>query len=97
MQLAIRHTTTYTFSQPAAHGLQRLRLRPKSSHGQQVIDWQMELAGAKCEAEYEDQHKNPTALISLEPGTLSLTITCSGLVARMALSATGPASCFTWT
>ena len=80
MQLAIRHSTTYSFSQPASHGLQRLRLRPKSSHGQQVVDWKMELTGAKCEAEYEDEHKNPTALISLEPGTLSLTITCSGLV-----------------
>ncbi|MEO6717187.1 MAG: transglutaminase family protein [Novosphingobium sp.] len=80
MQLAIRHTTTYSFSQAASHGLQRLRLRPKSTHGQQVIDWKMELAGAKCEAEYEDQHNNQTALVSIEPGTRQLIIACSGLV-----------------
>ena len=80
MQLAIRHTTRYEFSQPASHGLQRVRLRPKSTHGQQVIDWKMELAGAKCEATYEDEHNNQTALISVNPGTLSLTITCNGLV-----------------
>lgn len=80
MQLAIRHTTTYSFSQPASHGLQRLRLRPKSTHGQQVAGWEMELKGAKCEAVYEDQHNNQTALISIEPGAQQLTITCSGKV-----------------
>jgi transglutaminase-like putative cysteine protease len=80
MQLAIRHTTTYLFSEPASHGLQRLRLRPKSTHGQQIINWAMDLEGAKCEADYEDEHNNQTALISVNPGTESLIITCSGLV-----------------
>jgi transglutaminase-like putative cysteine protease len=83
MQLSIRHSTSYTFSQPATHGLQRLRLRPKSTHGQQVIDWTMDVEGAKCEAEYEDENNNRTALISVNPGTLSLTITCSGLVTTL--------------
>ena len=31
MRIAIRHTTRYRFDQPPAHGLQRLRLRPKSA------------------------------------------------------------------
>ena len=68
MQLSIRHTTRYRFGQPASHGLQRLRLRPKSTHGQQVIAWAMQLEGARLEAEYEDQHGNHTALVSLEAG-----------------------------
>lgn len=80
MQLAIRHTTSYSYSQPALRGLQRLRLRPKPTHGQQIIDWKMELSGAKCQVEYEDHHKNHTALISIEPGARQLTIACSGLV-----------------
>lgn len=80
MQLSIRHTTRYQFSQPATRGLQRLRLRPKSTHGQSVIEWHMDYDGAKLEAEYEDQHCNPTVLVSVNPGAEAVTITCSGLV-----------------
>ena len=46
MRLFIRHTTRYEFANPVAHGLQRLRLKPKPTHGQQVIEWRMELEGA---------------------------------------------------
>ncbi len=81
MRLSIRHTTHYRFSQPASRGLQRLRLRPKSTHGQSVIAWRMDYDGATPECEYEDQHCNPTALVSVNPGTEAVTITCSGLVA----------------
>ncbi len=80
MQLSIRHTTHYRFGQPASHGLQRLRLRPKSTHGQSVIEWNMQLEGARLEAEYEDQHCNPTALVSVDRGVEAVNITCSGLV-----------------
>lgn len=80
MRLSIRHTTHYQFSQPATRGLQRLRLRPKSTHGQSVIEWHMDYEGVKLEADYEDQHCNPTALVSVTPGVTSVKITCSGLV-----------------
>ena len=68
MQLSIRHTTRYEFSQPASRGLQRLRLKPKPTHGQQVLEWEMELEGARPEVEYDDQHHNHTSLVSVEPG-----------------------------
>ncbi len=45
MRLAISHTTRYEFSDPIYYGLQRLRLRPKPTHGQTVVDWQMEFDG----------------------------------------------------
>ena len=80
MRLAIRHTTRYQFSQPATRGLQRLRLRPKTTNGQTVIDWRMDYSGAKLEAEYDDQHCNHTMLVSVLPGTDSVTIACEGLV-----------------
>ena len=80
MRLAIRHTTRYDFSLPLAQGLQRLRLKPKSTHGQKVIDWHMDLTGARREVEYEDQHGNAGLLISLEPGARSVTVTCTGTV-----------------
>ena len=81
MRLRIEHTTRYEFSQPVAHGLQRLRLTPKSTQGQKVLDWQMRFTGARREVDYEDHHHNRTTLISIEPGVSSVEIRCEGLVA----------------
>jgi transglutaminase-like putative cysteine protease len=80
MRLHIRHTTRYDFSQPVLHGLQRLRLTPKSSHGQSVIDWAMDFEGVRLEAEYDDHHRNRTTLVSAEPGTSVVTVVCSGTI-----------------
>lgn len=80
MRLSIRHTTRYGFSQPATHGLQRLRLTPKSTHGQSVIDWTMDFEGVRLEAEYDDHHRNRTTLVSVEPGTTAVVVVCSGTV-----------------
>ncbi|PEQ12017.1 transglutaminase [Novosphingobium sp. PC22D] len=83
MELAISHTTRYRFSQPVSYGLQRLRLRPKSTHGQEVLDWDMHFEGAKIEAEYDDQNNNHVVLVSIEPGVQNVAVTCKGLVATV--------------
>ena len=80
MRLSIRHTTRYAFSNPVYYGLQRLRLTPKPTHGQKVIDWRMEFEGAKFEVEYDDHQHNRTTLISVDPGTRELAVTCTGTV-----------------
>jgi transglutaminase-like putative cysteine protease len=80
MLLSIRHVTTYRFERPAVHGLQRLRLKPKTTHGQQVLDWDMRLEGVRFEAEYDDHNHNHTALVSILPGTEEVTIACTGRV-----------------
>ena len=80
MRLSIRHTTHYLFSQPAAHGLQRLRLRPKCSHGQKVLDWRMELSGGVRQVEYEDHNCTSALLVSVEPGAQEVAVTCTGTV-----------------
>jgi transglutaminase-like putative cysteine protease len=80
MRLSIRHQTRYSFETPVSHGLQRLRLRPKATQGQIVESWEMEYAGVVFEAEYDDHHRNHTALVSVEPGVSEVTVTCSGVV-----------------
>lgn len=80
MRIAIRHSTHYTFAQQPVQGLKRLRLMPKTTHGQRVLSWDMDCAGAEVEAEYDDGHSNHTALISIEPGAASVTISCRGLI-----------------
>ncbi len=80
MLLTVSHTTRYVFDEPVSHGLQRLRLKPKSTHGQEVLDWTMDLVGAKIEAEYDDQHNNHTTLVSLDHGVTEVVVTCRGSV-----------------
>lgn len=80
MRLSISHATSYAFSREIAHGLQRLRLTPKDTHGQEVLDWHMAYEGARPEVEYDDQHHNRTTLISVEPGARMVKVTCHGTV-----------------
>ncbi len=80
MRLRIEHTTRYEFARPVTHGLQRLRLTPKSTHGQKVLDWQMRLTGAVLQVEYEDHNHNRTDLVSVEPGVTVVEVHCEGTV-----------------
>ena len=81
MRLRVAHTTRYEFSRPVAHGLQRLRLTPKCTNGQNVLDWSIRLEGAKVEASYDDHHCNRTTLVGVEPGVTAVEVHCEGQVA----------------
>jgi transglutaminase-like putative cysteine protease len=78
--LTIAHETRYSFAHGVAHGLQRLRLRPKGTHGQEVLEWTTELEGVRPEAKYDDQNQNHVELVSIEPGARELVVTCRGTV-----------------
>ena len=80
MRLAIRHTTHYAFGQPVAHALQRLRLTPKETQGQRIVEWHMGLENAHCELAYDDQHFNTVNLVGVNAGTTEVTVTCHGVV-----------------
>lgn len=80
MRLAIRHETRYEFDEPVDHGLQRLRLTPKETHGQRIIDWSMACLGGAIELTYEDHNCNTVTLASLQPGTNVFIVRCEGLV-----------------
>ncbi|MFC0204380.1 transglutaminase family protein [Novosphingobium soli] len=80
MLLTVKHTTRYAFAGEVRHGLQRLRLKPKTSHGQEVIEWRMDLVGARPEAAYDDQHFNRVDLVSIEPSAPEVVVTCEGVV-----------------
>jgi len=81
MRLRIAHITRYEFSQPVAHGLQRLRLTPKCTQGQKVLHWAMRFKGVRVEAEFDDHNNNRTTLVSLDPGATCVEVHCEGQVA----------------
>ncbi|MGX7894685.1 transglutaminase family protein [Tsuneonella sp. HG222] len=80
MRLAIRHTTRYEFQGPIAHGLQRLRLTPKETQGQKILDWTMTYEGAREELTYDDQNHNHVTLVSVVEGARQVVVTCRGAV-----------------
>ena len=80
MQLSIRHTTRYSFSEPVVHALQRLRLTPKETQGQQILHWDMQYENATPQLEYDDQNFNTVTLLAVEPDATEMTVTCSGTV-----------------
>lgn len=80
MRLSIRHTTRYRFAQPVALGIQRLRLTPKETQGQKILEWRMDYEGAHEELHYDDQNLNHVTLVSVEEGAREVVVSCSGLV-----------------
>ena len=80
MRLKIRHLTSYEYDAPVQYGLQQLRLRPKTSAGQSILDWQLQVEGGLLELEFEDQHCNHVDLVSIEPGRQQVHIVCEGEV-----------------
>lgn len=80
MRLAITHTSTYSFDQPMRYGLQQLRLTPKTSVGQIVLDWSMTIDGGQIETDFLDHHKNTVSLISFAADAQDITVRCSGTI-----------------
>jgi transglutaminase-like putative cysteine protease len=80
MRLSIRHTTTYRYEGHIVHGLQRLRLTPKETQGQSIVDWTMDLQGAREELTYDDQNFNHVTLVAVDEGAAEVVVTCRGTV-----------------
>jgi transglutaminase-like putative cysteine protease len=80
LHLAIEHTTRYRFAEPVAYALQRLRLMPKETQGQKIVDWTMEYHGVMEELSYDDQNCNHVTLVAVAPGADEVVIRCRGTV-----------------
>lgn len=80
MELTVHHNTQYRFAEPVAYGLQQLRLTPKSRDGQEVLDWQVRVAGGRVEAEFTDAHANLVTLIAFDSAVRDIAVSCSGRV-----------------
>ena len=80
MRLKIRHQTSYDYNVPVQYGLQQLRLRPKTSAGQSILDWELQIDGGQLQLDFEDQHCNHVDLVSVEPGQQQVHIVCVGEV-----------------
>lgn len=80
MRLKITHRTEYSYDQPVAYALQRLRLVPLSGPTQNVSNWALAIDGARAELRYADHFGNDTRLVSVAGAPHAVTITASGEV-----------------
>jgi len=80
MRLSIDHTTSYAYDEPPVYGLQQVRLIPKDRPYQSVVQWDLLVDGGTVEAEFEDQHSNPTRLIRIAPNQSAVTLRSTGIV-----------------
>lgn len=80
MLLKISHRTEYSYDLPVYYALQRLRLIPHSDATQRVVDWALDIEGAKLEASFSDQFDNATWLVSMQGESQKVTITATGSV-----------------
>jgi transglutaminase-like putative cysteine protease len=80
MRLNITHKTTYSYDRPVHYALLQLRMTPRNSIGQDVLNWTTTLEGATRQVKYDDHFRNVTEMIEMDAGASSVTITCQGEV-----------------
>lgn len=80
MRLQISHTTTYFYDRPVDYALQKIRLRPQRVVVQDVLDWDIAVAGGTIETHYVDHYGNHVDLVNVDQGAEKVSITASGTV-----------------
>lgn len=80
MHLKINHRTHYTFEQPILSGLQQLRVTPKVSNGQKILNWKTTITGGESQLTFDDHHNNHVELVSLNKDMTEITIDVEGEV-----------------
>ena len=80
MRLKISHTTEYSYDEPVAYALQRLRLTPLTQPGQTVIKWETSVDGANVEVGYDDHFGNHVQLVSVTAERSAIHIVAAGEV-----------------
>jgi len=80
MRIAIRHTSHYQYDQPVPYALQRLRLRPQSGPGQNVLDWRVTVDGVEPTVSWTDGLGNRVDLVRHERNKSEIVIIAEGTV-----------------
>ena len=80
MQLTITHVTAYDYDEPVHYALQKLRLIPRTGHGQNVLEWETTIVGGEKQLMFDDLFVNHTELVKVNSGATRIEITSRGVV-----------------
>jgi transglutaminase-like putative cysteine protease len=78
MRISIDHTTRYTYEAPVRYSTQYLRLVPRTSVRQRVIEWTLETPGTPIEL--RDGYGNTLHVLTLDQPITEIVIRCGGIV-----------------
>ena len=78
MKISIDHTTHYTYERPVRYSTQYLRLVPKSSARQRVIEWKLETPGTPLQL--SDGYGNILHVLTIDKPVSEIVIRSSGVV-----------------
>lgn len=80
MLVSITHKTSYEFGHPVHYALQKVRLIPRDTPQQRVLEWNLSVDNGTRQVSYFDHHGNVTELVSADADASSLSISVSGRV-----------------
>ena len=78
MRISVDHVTHYTYETPVRYSTQYLRLVPKSSSRQRVLEWKLETPGVPLEL--SDGYGNVLHVLTLDKPVSEIVIRSSGTV-----------------
>ncbi len=78
MKLSIRHSTEYRYSEQVQHSTQYLRLTPRPSHRQKILNWTMDLPEQASRA--SDGYGNILHVLTLDRPHQEIRLTVQGQV-----------------
>ena len=78
MKVSLQNIIEFEFTSNPTYGIQRIRMTPKMSERQKILNWEIILKGAKQENEYVDHHGNVCVLLTFEKDTKSVSVLAQG-------------------
>lgn len=79
MRIEIDHTTVYAYDEPVRYGVQELRLTPRQTRGQKIINWKIDAPGIAGAGHFVDAWGNEVLLANQLNETLELVIRVRGI------------------
>lgn len=80
MRVSIGHVTRYTYSEPARHVTQALRMTPPSFHAQRVLEWNIQAPGIDSAARFRDGFGNQVHLVTFSGEHSEVLIIAKGVI-----------------
>lgn len=80
MLIQVRHHTLYRYGYLVDHAVQRLRLTPGNSAGQDVLEWSIAIPGIETGVQYQDACGNTTHMVVSPEPVDAIEVIARGLV-----------------
>lgn len=78
MRIQVRHETVYRYAEPASYAIQALRLKPRDSENQKVLNWKLQVPSIASMTETRDVYGNVLQMLYVERPHDEIAISVTG-------------------